>query len=147
MPRKSETPDLFESGADKETPPPRLQSDVTPDRKRILLPSDLDGTLEHLDDDQIDALLRAVTVEARRRGRSPLSQESDPTAEFENQRRSRPGKPTSSRAQPAHAASVAVPRGQANLIRAAFKSGMKPAAISRELGISQLVVRQVLTSE
>ena len=39
-----------------------------------------------------------------------------------------------------------VPTGKANLIRAAFKAGLKPAAIAREFGISQSVVRGVLAS-
>ena len=36
---------------------------------RYALPSDLAGSLRHLDDGQLDRLMRAVAEEARRRGR------------------------------------------------------------------------------
>jgi hypothetical protein len=39
-----------------------------------------------------------------------------------------------------------VPLGRANLIRAAFKAGVKPAAIAREFRMSQSLVRGVLAS-
>src|ERR1039457_4341951 len=39
---------------------------------RYLLPKDLPGALAHLDTGEFDALLAAVIVEARRRGRSDL---------------------------------------------------------------------------
>lgn len=39
------------------------------ERRRYALPTDLSGSLGHLDDDQFDRLLQAVIEEARRRGR------------------------------------------------------------------------------
>jgi hypothetical protein len=145
MRRKSKSPDLFASGADEATPPPRLPSaaslDATIERKRVMLPGDLAGTLKHLDDRQLDTLLRAVTVEARRRGRLEPRDQTERTAKTGGKQAS------SSRANSAaQTGAAAIPQGQANLIKAAFKAGMKPTAISRELGISLLVVRSVLAS-
>src|SRR5205823_1084868 len=69
-------PDLFEAAA--------IQAPVSVERKRAstkiapsgqqsmarhLLPKDLPGALTRLDNDEIDALLAAVTEEAKRRGR------------------------------------------------------------------------------
>ena len=36
---------------------------------------------------------------------------------------------------------------QANLLRAAFKAGVKPTAIARQFGLSQAVVREALKTE
>jgi hypothetical protein len=71
------TPDLFAAAATKASPPadrkvpPKTQLAQT-DRSapaRHLLPKDLPGALTRLDDGEIDALLSAVTDEAKRRGR------------------------------------------------------------------------------
>ena len=47
-------------------------------RPRYALPSDLAGSLRHLDDGQLGRLLRAVTEEARRRGRPTLDERPPP---------------------------------------------------------------------
>ena len=49
------------------------------ERPGYALPSDLEGSLRHLDDGELDRLLRAVAGEARRRGR-PVAGESTPPA-------------------------------------------------------------------
>ena len=43
-------------------------SQATGDRPRLALPDDLAGSLRHLDDAQLDTLLRAANAEAERRG-------------------------------------------------------------------------------
>ena len=107
-------------------------------RTRYALPSNLPGSLRHLDDAQLDGLLRAVVDEARRRGR-PVGGEQAPA-------------PASGPEKPAPATAVAKTRrrpvplapGQARLVRAAFEAGVKPAAIARELRLSRAQVEQVL---
>jgi predicted DNA-binding protein (UPF0251 family) len=44
-------------------------------------------------------------------------------------------------------ATVSLTRGQINAVRAAAKAGIKPSLIARQFGISQSVVRKVLTSD
>ena len=107
-------------------------------RTRYTLPSNLPDSLRHLDDFQLDELLRAVVKEAGRRGR-PLGGEHAPP-------------PASAPKKPAAATAVAKTRrrpvplapGQARLVRAAFEAGVKPAAIARELRLSRAQVEQVL---
>lgn len=116
-------PDLFAANS---TPRPQPESE----RKTAqpLLPKDLSGALQHLDDAELDRLLAAVTGEAERRGRllklAPAS--------------------TASRGEQT---AVALTRGQLNAVRAAFKAGVKPSAISRQFGISQSDVRKALATE
>ena len=144
MPRKSKTPDLFDIPID-EGVPTRLSSAASPeehgDQRKLILPGDLAGTLRHLEDEQLDTLFRAVAVEAGRRERLP------PQGQTERPARKGGRQANSSRARgSAQNEPKAIPHGQANLIRAAFKAGIKPTAISRQLGISQAVVRSVLAS-
>ena len=103
--------------------------------KRVLLPTDLPGALRHLNHDQLDALRRAVNAELGRRGLLLAQARTDTT-------KVRAEKPVKARVGMAQS----VPPGKANLIRAAAKAGMKPTAISRELGVSLSVVRQILAS-
>ena len=145
MPRKSNTPDLFDRPTD-EAVPPRLSSTASLEEsrdhlKRILLPGDLAGTLKHLDDEQLDTLFQAVTVEAGRRERLP------PQGQTERPARKGRRQANSSRAKGSgQNEPKAIPHGQANLIRAAFKAGIKSTAISRQLGIPLAVVRSVLAT-
>lgn len=109
-------------------------------RPRYVLPSDLAGSLRHLDDGQLDRLLRAVTEEARRRGR-PVHKgaTSPPTAG--------PGKaPGSGPAAETRAKKrvLPVPPGQQKIIRAAFEAGVKPATIARQFRISRAQVAQIV---
>jgi hypothetical protein len=101
----------------------------------MLLPTDLARALRHLDDDQLEALRGALNAELGRRGLL-LAQARVDTTEVRGERfgRARVGMTQS------------VPAGQANLIRAAAKAGVKPTAISRQLGVSLSVVRQILAS-
>ncbi len=106
-------------------------------RSRYALPSDLPGSLRHLDDAQIDGLLRAVVDEARRRGR-PVGGERVPSPA------SGPEKPAPATGGKSKRRPLPLAPGQARLVRAAFEAGVKPAAIARQLHLSRAQVEQVL---
>jgi len=149
MPRdrlKGTTPDLFADGYAVSKPPSRTPASASSAEphagRQVVLPEDLSGALRHLDDGQLDRLLREVITEARRRGRLPPELQSDTKAHRQKKER----KAASPRAKAAPVRPVDVPAGQANLIRAAFKAGVKPAAIAREFRISRSVVSQVLAA-
>jgi hypothetical protein len=109
---------------------------------RVTLPSDLPGSLKYLDDAQLQRLLEAATVEIDRRNQGPPSDDTAATA----------ATGTSSQAQFAASRIKKVreideiPEGRANLIRASFSAGIKPAAIARTFRISQSLVNRVLSS-
>ena len=88
----------------------------------LALPADLDRSLRHLDDADLDRLVEAATAEARRRGRQA-------------------GKTSQGRARGRPAP---VTPGQEKLVLAAFEAGLKPAAIAREFRLSRAQVDGVL---
>ena len=105
-------------GKDRDRKPDgRGRTDGTP-----MLSADLDRSLRHLDDAELDRLVDAATTEARRRGRQA-------------------GKTSGGkgRGRPAP-----VTAGQEKLILAAFEAGLKPAAIAREFRLSRAQVDGVL---
>jgi hypothetical protein len=105
---------------------------------RLFLPKDLAGALKRLDTAEIDALLAAVTTEAERRGRLPLSWAKEkPTADARPQPRQ----------ASAELGTGSLTTGKLNAVRAAFKAGVKPSAIARQFGISQSDVRKALATE
>jgi hypothetical protein len=96
-----------------------------------LLPKDLAGSLQRLEDCEIETLFTAVTAEVHRRGRLPkqrtLTSASDrPIAAEEHPR---------------------LTKGKLNAVRAAFKAGVKPSAIARQFGISQSDVKKALAQK
>jgi len=93
----------------------------------------LSGALKRLDDAEIDALLSAVTAEARRRNRLPSNAAEEEIA--------RPPPITAGHA------SGFLTKGKLNAVRAAFKAGVRPSAIARQFGISQSDVRKALAAE
>jgi hypothetical protein len=100
------------------------------------LPKDLAGALARLGDAEVDTLLAAVFAEAGRRGRlPPTSPKGESTADARSLRRT--------------AATGAGPltTGKLNAVRAAFKAGVRPAAIARQFGISQSDVKRALAAE
>ena len=110
-------------------------------RPRYVLPSDLSGSLRHLDDGQLDRLLQAVAEEARRRGR-PVDDEGISTP------LPAPNKATGSRpAAGVRAKKRALPiaPGQAKVIRAAFEAGVKPATIACQFRVSRAQVEQIVS--
>src|SRR6266851_1457716 len=111
---------------------PSVSSTDAPSPARVTLPSDLSGSLKYLDDAQLQRLLEAVTVEINRRNQ---------------------GAP---RNETAMAAATGykkirgideIPEGKANLIRASFRAGVKPAAIARTFRIPQSLVNRLLNSK
>jgi hypothetical protein len=121
------TPDLFAAA-----PKPKAHAKADPKavaqtRPRYLLPRDLAGALKRLDDNEIDALLAAVTSEAERRGRLPRT--------------------AASKTPLAEGAEGSLTKGKLNAVRAAFKAGVKPSAIARQFGISQSDVSKALATE
>jgi hypothetical protein len=98
------------------------------------LPQDLAGALKRLDDEEIGALLAAVTTEAKRRGRRPLEK---PAADAKPQRRRETGEDGVG----------SLTTGKLNAVRAAFKAGVKPSAIAKQFGISQSDVRKALAQD
>jgi hypothetical protein len=108
---------------------------------RYRLPSDLAGALSRLDDSEIDILLVTVTSEATRRGRLP-----DSATTKARQTETGPALGRSSHTH-ANEAAPTLTLGQTNAVRAAFKAGVKPSAIARQFGISQVAVRQALGTE
>ena len=88
----------------------------------LALPADLERSLRHLDDADLDRLVEAATAEARRRGRQA-------------------GKTSQGRARGRPAP---VTPGQEKLILAALEAGLKPAAIAREFRLSRAQVDGVL---
>jgi DNA-directed RNA polymerase specialized sigma subunit len=109
---------------------------------RVTLPSDLSGSLTYLDDAQLQRLLEAVNVEIDRRNQSTPKNEIATTAA--------PGATSQSQTAAFRDKKVReieqIPEGRANLIRASFKAGVKPAAIARTFRISQSLVSRVLSS-
>ena len=117
------TPDLF-----SERPPEPLAVPQSKAQPRHFLPKDLAGALMRLDNAEIAALLVAVTAEAERRGRKPLSR-------------------SKARPQPRQTGTGSLTTGKLNAVRAAFKAGVKPSAIARQFGISQTDIRSALATE
>jgi hypothetical protein len=108
---------------------------------RVTLPSDLPGSLKHLDDVQLRRLREAVAVEINRR---------NPASENETVAAVPTGSPSQGRPASGRDKRVSgfdeIPEGKANLIRASFEAGVKPAAIARTFRISQALVNRVLSA-
>jgi hypothetical protein len=103
---------------------------------KVTLPKNLPELLKRLDDLDLKALLNDVTAEDHRRGVTLQNLRSSTKA----------GKPEAS---PLKRVSTrdpidALPAGKANLIRASYQAGMKPAAIARSFRLSQSVVNRIL---
>ena len=108
--------------------------------RRLALPSDLPASLQYLDDAQLDTLLHAVKVEARRRGRS-IGDDDTKTAQSAKASRIEPALRRKPRAN--RGASKITP-GQASIIRAAFEAGVKPSAIARQFRIARAEVERLV---
>jgi hypothetical protein len=119
-----------------------VSSTDAPSPVRVTLPSNLSGSLKYLDDAQLQRLLDAVTVEIDRRYQGTPKNETATAA----------ATGTSSQGQSAAFRNKKIreideiPEGRANLIRASFRAGVKPAAIARTFRISPSLVNRVLSS-
>jgi hypothetical protein len=122
------TPDLFSERA----PEPLAKANMAA-QPRHFLPKDLAGALKRLDNAEIDALVVAVTTEAKRLGRLPPSR---PKTDARPQARQAPAEGAGS-----------LSTGRLNAVRAAFKAGVKPSAIARQFGISQSDIRTALAGD
>jgi predicted DNA-binding protein (UPF0251 family) len=96
---------------------------------RHVLPKDLPSAIKQLDDQELGRLLAAALAEQKRRGRTPAE-----SVEPREKRRIEAGT--------AH-----LTPGKLNAVRAAFKAGVKPSQIARQLGVSQADVRRALGSQ
>ena len=122
------TPDLFSApptvtaAGPSAVPKGKAGPDSLASQQRHSLPKDLAGALKRLDGVEIDALLAAVTTEAKRRGRRPPSTAKEkPIADAKPQRRQ----------EAAGNGAHSLTTGKLNAVRAAFKAGVKPSAIAR----------------
>jgi hypothetical protein len=131
---KELTPDLF--SPEKSGGAPTIQPaepGINQPSRRAILPKDLPTAVRYLDDQELDRLIQAAIIEARRRGR-PIQELGRPSAD----------RPSARRKVEASAASLT--RGQLNAVRAAFKAGISPSRIARQFGLSQSDVRRALAA-
>jgi len=105
---------------------------------RVTLPGDLSGSLKYLDDAQLERLREAVAVEINRRNPAPKNE----TVAAVPTEPSSTGQAASGHYKRASGFDE-IPEGKANLIRASFKAGVKPAAIARTFRIPQSLVNRV----
>jgi hypothetical protein len=127
------TPDLF-ALASKGATERKIEPDHRVTEPHLFLPKDLAGALKRLHDTEIDALLSAVTAEAKRRNRLLPKPSQEPA-------------PRNARLQLPSAGGVAsLTTAKLNAVRAAFKAGVKPSTIARQFGVSQSDVRKALAT-
>ena len=107
---------------------------------RFALPSDLPASLQYLDDAQLDTLLHAVEVEARRRGRSIADEDRRAARTV----KAPPVKPAPRRKPRANRGASKITPGHASIIRAAFEAGVKPSAIARQFRIARAEVERIV---
>lgn len=89
------------------------------------MPSDLPTAIKHLNDQELEQLLAAVTEEQLRRGKIPPAHE-----KILNKR--------------VEAATLFLTPGKLNAVRAAYKAGVTPSKIAKQFGLSQSDVRKAL---
>jgi len=94
---------------------------------RHILPNNLPTAVKHLNDQELEQLLAAITAERLQRGtKSPI-----------------PAGTTSKR--PAKAATVSLSPGKLNAVRAALKAGVRPSKIAKQFGIPVRDVQKALS--
>src|SRR3954447_8968356 len=120
----NERPNLFGD----EAPPQRPVAKGDMRAHGALLPEDLAGSLAILSEQDFERLRAAMEKEAARRGRKMS-----------------PNLVSSERERLA-TTTDGITAARANLVRAAFKAGVKPLAIARQFGHSQAIVRELLKS-
>ena len=91
---------------------------------RHILPRDLDAAIKHLDDRELERLILAALQERDRR-KLLVPEESERKSQTE-------------------IATVALPQGKLNAIRAAFKAGVPPSRIVQQFGVSRSDVQTTL---
>ena len=131
---RSSTPDLFLPTSNRATPfvsvnAPSSSPAITNTSPRHILPNDLANAVKALRDEELDRLLSVNLAEQKRRGKK------------------RPDSDKISRQRQAKGVRVQLAQGKLNAVRAAFKAGVTPSRIARQLGISQSDVRKALASD
>src|SRR3954468_1399798 len=105
---------------------------------RVTLPTDLSGSLKYLEDAQLKRLQDAVALEINRRKQgASLQQTGLPQAAGTSSQSATLGNESNTPQD--------IPLAKANLIRASFKAGLKPAAIARNFRIPQSWVNRILS--
>jgi hypothetical protein len=131
-------PDLFStaqqppetSSSSANDPKPPLRNDEPAAGASYALPTNLPSALKYLDDDQLDRLIAAVLAERQARGGKKVPVSDEP------RRKKRIKEDT-----------VPLTQGKLNVVRAAFKAGVKPSRIARQFGISLSDVRKALATD
>ena len=109
-----------------------MSASSTP-RPRVALPHDLATSLQYLDDADLDRLRAGVNTEIDRRKRQVLVNSTNDVVATLALSQSGPSLPQ-----------AAIPEGKANLVRASFQAGLKPAAIARTFGVSLSLVNRII---
>ena len=110
------------------------------DPPRLALPGNLAGALRHLDDVQLRELLRAATVEARRRGLAIYE-----TGDGREHRRVAVSRSVSGPSAGKRAGAISP--GLERVVRAALEAGVKPAAIARQFRLQRAEVQRIASTE
>ena len=123
-------PNLFSTDQPQEqaalTPTPTIPPiENSSASSRHVLPSDLPAAIKHINDQELEQLHVAVTIEMQRRGKKPAKAVS----------------------KQAELLAVTLTIGKQNAVRAAFKAGVTPAKIAKQFGIPQSDVRRVIANE
>lgn len=103
---------------------------------RLALPGNLARSLRHLDDTQLEELLRTATAEARRRG---LTASQAGQGRGYGPSKSAPDPAAAKQARP-------VSPGLERIVRAALEAGVKPAAIARQFRLQRAEVQRIARS-
>ena len=103
------------------------------------MPGNLAGSRRHLEDDQLETLLRAANAEAERRGWKTAR--ADPRCPRRDVTGTSPRASTRERA-----VSRPLAPGQEKIVRAALAAGVGPAAIARQFGIPRTHVIRIFAA-
>ena len=114
------------------SPPSSAEASVP---QRVTLPSDLSTSLRYVDDAELERLRVALAAEINRRDQGASTRHADERLALPRL----PIRKTSSTVEE-------LPEGKANLIRASFNAGLKPASIARTFHVSQSLVHRVIKS-
>jgi hypothetical protein len=110
---------------DHDTPPVSGEQELP----RTVLPQNLAASLRHLPEQDILRLAEAVGIEMQNRGLTGLKQKSQA--------------PEKSKADPVLSQ---LTRSQISLIRSSIKAGVKPAALSRQFGLTRAQITAALNT-
>jgi DNA-binding phage protein len=142
---RNQTPDLFSVGPTSSKA--ISEPETAPPSRRVVLPKDLPAAIRHLDDRELDLLLRAANDEARKRGMSTANRDVVSSATDTSSPRKNASSLRGQMRQRKMKLSVSsLTHGQVNAVRAAFKAGVTPTTIARQFGLTQADVRKALSS-